>query len=611
MNKYKTTALILLSVLSIALFFYNGNSQYLRERSADKVWFELLPTLREVVKKGDFLSYPKNEDVQTTANETWSAYKDSFVRHVDILNSNNAPLMRSSYILKTQFDEVDGKHKITFFISEKNTGELVEKKEILSEPIKTKSLIPALIAIVLCFTTMSPIISLLISIWIGSSLHNNSLLLGLEQCVSRYLPHGVTGNSFNIIIFLFIIHFLLRLLAYSGSTKDLNDNRSGFFRFIPLALMTVHPYLFSSVGAWWFNITSKRSSRFLRSSFIAHSLSLITSSLFIASPYMVFLLLTMNTQVSGFSFNIGIKNMFLYTLPFKFFSVSLLLVTVWYMLFDKKFVAVEDLSKPLDHSIFKNKHMVKPTSSITLYISGIIFAGIFVAGIFTNSLKSRGTPLTYLSNTNASFSLVFAVLVAAVITLIIVFKKHLINVQDSIYVFKKALKESIPFIVLIILASAFAQVLVDIGTPHCLMSLFKTDTETMLPLASFLITSLIGIFMGSSIVTISVLSPLLIPIAGQTGSISDIIMTMAAIIEGGMVGELVSPYSPTSIMVSSVFRLNTSRHVAYQISYVGIAFILAAFIGFLLAATNVPLWLNYIVICLVSFALMFRKNKKP
>ncbi|MFH1223745.1 MAG: hypothetical protein V1647_05330, partial [Pseudomonadota bacterium] len=454
MNKYRIIALTVFLALSVFLFFYNDNNQYLDERSADKAWFEFLPTLKEVVKKGDQISYVGNQ-APNGADERWTRYEENFSRHIKIFNTNNAPVMRNSYILTAAKQDVGVKYKIIFTMAEKNTSDVVEQKEILSETIKAKSMIPAVAAIILCFIILNPIISLLISICIGSILHNNSILLGVEQVVYKYIPLGVSGDGFRIIIFLAAIHFLLRLLAYSGSVKSLTSSRSKLFTYAPMALMTVHPYVFSSMGAWWFSTITKKPMRVTRSSFIAQSLSLIFSSLFILSPYLFYILSSLKTQTSGISFYIGMKDLFIQTLPFRFFSFSLLLVVICYVLFDKQFIRTNDQQRLSDNSVFVGKSMVKRKIFIPLCAAILMFSVVFIVAVFRHHTGLGALGLIMVST-----------LISALLILLMVLKERLMNIMEAITIFKTAIKESLPFMFLLVLSSIFANVLVDIGVPH-------------------------------------------------------------------------------------------------------------------------------------------------
>ena len=113
--------------------------------------------------------------------------------------------------------------------------------------------------------------------------------------------------------------------------------------------------------------------------------------------------------------------------------------------------------------------------------------------------------------------------------------------------------------------------------------------------------------MGNSFVTFTLLTPLLLPIAGQLGGITELTMTIAGILEGGLAGEMISPFSPSSIITSSIYKISTARHIITQLPYVSMCLACAGILGFLMCATDIPIWISYCAILAFGLIVMIKR----
>ncbi len=76
-------------------------------------------------------------------------------------------------------------------------------------------------------------------------------------------------------------------------------------------------------------------------------------------------------------------------------------------------------------------------------------------------------------------------------------------------------------------------------------------------------------------------------------------------------GELVCPYSPSTIISSAIYRTNPSKHVFKQLPYLGIALLSASIAGFWAYGLGVPKVVSYIVIVMaVPIVILASKNHK-
>src|SRR5512145_2829260 len=119
----KRPFLIGLSIIIISvLLLYHGDEEYLQKRAADKTWEELLPTLNQIVHKGDYLKY--ETAIGTTSEPLWETYIERYSYHVGSINKKNAPKMRKTFTLSTQFRNFNEKLSVEFSIIDDNNKDL-------------------------------------------------------------------------------------------------------------------------------------------------------------------------------------------------------------------------------------------------------------------------------------------------------------------------------------------------------------------------------------------------------------------------------------------------------------------------------------------------------
>jgi tetracycline resistance efflux pump len=580
-------------LLFIFLLFYGGDNEYLQEKTADKIWFEYTNTINELVRKGDHIVY--NNIVPPTENGRWKKYRDRFAYQVEYLNIKNAPIMRNSYELDTKFEDMDGKYNISFTIYEKNTGQVMDTREISSEPIKAKSIIPALLALAFAIITLKPVLSIFIAIWVGSTINNaNSPIVGLQQMIANYIPAGIIGNdlsSLKIIISFLLIQISLTMLYYSSCARNLKDSDSKFLKIFPLPFMAVHPYIFSSIGAWWMGLFTAKPKKIYRTSFISHSLGLALPALLL-SPYVLYVLAIVGRQLSTMNVQQTPVELFINTLPFRFFSFSMIAVIIGYMIFNKEIGLISsDAAQVPFFNRFKT--MMRPNRWLP------------TAAVFT-CIAALTTGFFYFDDINTS--LLVGASAFFLVTLTVLLKSYLLSITEAAKTFWYSFRDNLRYIVLLVLTFALAKVLTDLGTVYYVISLFKVSIgSSIFPLAAFVISVITTIFMGNSLVTFSFLIPLLLPIAGQLGGAAGLMMTAAGILEGGIAGEMLTPFSPTSIIISSIYKISPVKHVIAQAPYTSMALACTAILGFLMAGTDMPIWVSYCAILAFGLIVMFKK----
>lgn len=583
MKKSRLIVGSLLALFFLFLLFYDGDNEYLQEKTANKIWHEFSNKIDTVVHKGDHLTYEPSTNIPNKAR--WIKYREHFNQQIDMLNVKNAPRMRNAYILETRFEDLDGKYNVRFRLLEKNTKDLIEVWNISGEPIRAKSILPALLALVLSIFTMRPILSLFLAVWAGSTLNNASLpIVGIQQLIAKYIPNAVIGdNLFNlkILLSLLIIQTTISLLWRTISPERSSSN---FLKLLVTPLLSVHPYLFSSMGSWHLNNISFKNEKKHLPPFISQALALVLPSI-IFTPYIISVLDIVSKQFLMIGVDLKGMTLFLDILAFRFFSLSLLSIIIGILLFSYK-----KTKKEPDRSYQSTVRTSKTLPLFTILTCSSL--------LFLSSLHFTDVSTSFLIGTTGALFL----------SIIVSIRTYLLSWKELLKLIISSIKNNIGYVSLLVLSFTMINILSDLGTVYYVISLFKlNETTTLFPLFAFLISIITTLLMGNSIVTFLFITPILIPLGGLLGGLSGVIMALAGILEGGLAGEMLNPFSPTSIIVSNTYNVSPIKHVLSQAPFVLLALIYASTLGFFMTNNGIPIWISYISIFVLGIISMIKQ----
>jgi Na+/H+ antiporter NhaC len=614
--KKRTKTLILLTLFAVvsSIFVYKGDSNYLKQISADQAWIDFSKDLSEIVKKGDLVIY---EEEQKDSYK-FQNYKKRIAYNVELLNLKNAPKIRNVYALETKFI-LDGNNldSIVFKIKEKNTNYLVETKTIKIKKITPKSIIPVLLTLIFAIITLKPILSLIVGLLSSVIIHfNGDIFLGLHKILTSYIPSFFNSSSLYLLFFIFFMHLFILILKQINTKETTNP----FKKYLSFILLSIEPLLSLSLGN--FILNKKETNLKYKDSFINHFLSMGLFSILIFSPLLIFSLLYINNELNVLSFHISFTNLFLNLLKYRFTSFSLIMISFLFIYRNKK-------QKENTKINFRKSFKSLFRSSIIFYFL-IFYLISLITGIlkidYSENLKSiieiinietidkilnKNYLISYLSSINLNISILVSTLITLILTVIISFKKQILNIKKMKEKTKESLSKTYKLLIIFFLSYIYTCAIKDLNSHYYIISLFKfAITKELFFLIVFLISSLISIFLSSYISSIIILTPLIVPIASQINLENSIVMTIAAILEGAIIGELVSPFSNTSIVLSSVKKLNPTKHIKNQLKYVAMVFLFSLIPGFLLIGVIDYFYINYLIITLLSFIFLFSFKKQ-
>ncbi|WP_164667911.1 Na+/H+ antiporter NhaC family protein [Virgibacillus doumboii] len=130
------------------------------------------------------------------------------------------------------------------------------------------------------------------------------------------------------------------------------------------------------------------------------------------------------------------------------------------------------------------------------------------------------------------------------------------------------IRTMLPALIIIILAWSIGTVTSELGTAEFVVSATESwMTAALLPFLIFIIAMFISFATGTSWGTMSILTPIAIPMAFTFGGEELIPIAVGAIFAGAIFGDHVSPISDTTVMASIFAESDHIAHVNTQIPY--------------------------------------------
>ena len=162
--------------------------------------------------------------------------------------------------------------------------------------------------------------------------------------------------------------------------------------------------------------------------------------------------------------------------------------------------------------------------------------------------------------------------------------------------FVNGMKSMVPAMIILVLAWCIGKVCSEIRTADYLVHhLSGVISPRFLPMLVFLLAVGISFSTGTSWGTMSILTPIVIPLVygtfgGETGGAFErvLLSSIAAILAGAVFGDHCSPISDTTIMSSMASGVDHVDHVRTQLPYALTVGIVSIVFGYLLLALGIP-----------------------
>jgi len=184
----------------------------------------------------------------------------------------------------------------------------------------------------------------------------------------------------------------------------------------------------------------------------------------------------------------------------------------------------------------------------------------------------------------ASSTLVLGVasLVSSAVAFALVFWRRLLPPADAIRAYLEGARSMWLALAILVLAWAIKATCDDLGTSHFLVAGLRDVVHPQaLPLLIFLLAGIISFATGTSWGTMGILIPTAAPLAFHLAGPEIMFLSLAAVLDGAIFGDHISPLSDTSVMSSISSGSDHLDHVKTQLPYATVTFVAASIFGYI------------------------------
>jgi Na+/H+ antiporter NhaC len=487
------------------------------------------------------------------------------------------------------------------------------------------SLLPPLVAILLALIFRQVFISLFVGIWLGTSFINGyNPFIGLLRLLDHYLINVLADPSHtSIVLFTLILGGMVGIISRSGGTQGVvaslsrmaNKPRGG-----QIAAWAMGVFIFFDdyantliVGNTMRPITDRVKISREKLSFIVDSTAAPVVSVAVISTWVGFEMGLVQSAFSQLGIDRNIYFTYLQTIPYRFYCLLAILFVFIIAATGKDFGPMLRAERRARRSGQVLRQGSTPLSDLStsvisapegtplrwynafIPISVVILvtmAGLWYSG--TTALAARGVEtgsLKVIIGESDSFSvLMWSSFAGALTAGFLAVSQRILTLKQTLDSWVSGIRSMLYAMIVLILAWSIGQLCDDLHTADYVVSATRHIlSPQLLPVLTFITAAFISFATGTSWGTMSILVPIVVPMAYKftlASSLSPgrgegiLIATIAAVLSGAVFGDHCSPISDTTIMSSMASGSDHIDHVRTQIPYavlVGSVAILAGY----------------------------------
>ncbi len=517
------------------------------------------------------------------------------------------------------------------------------------------SILPPLAAIILALVTRETLISLFAGIWIGVTILKANLIDGFLTTLDTYLVGSLADTSHAAII-LFTLGFggMIGVISANGGMRGIVDiairhaktRQQGQITTVIMGVIIFFDDYANTllVGNMMRPLTDKLRISREKLSYLVDSTAAPVASLAVISTWSIFQMSLLNGPYEQFGVTENPYITFLRSVPYSFYCLLTLVFILMNTISRREFgpmykaerrtvltgAVMQPGANPMtDTSQIEAGdqygHSTHWSNAIIPIIAVILVAmlGLVVTGM--RALEQGMTPSirNIIGGADSYAALMWGSYSAGVIAIIITVSKRLMSLQKAMQAWLNGAKSMLLGCAVLVLAWTLGKVSEDLGTAQFLVDISSNFlTPQILPAVIFLTAAAISFSTGSSWATMSILVPIVMPMAMQllSGTSDEIVAspifvsTFAAILSGSVLGDHCSPISDTTILSSTASGADHIDHVRTQLPYALTTGIIALIVGYLVIGfggkLSVALLLSILLIFIVLmiFGKPIRRN---
>jgi len=513
------------------------------------------------------------------------------------------------------------------------------------------SILPPLIAILLALITRETLISLFTGIWVGATILARNPFTGLTTSLDSYLV-GALADKGHASIILFSLGFggIIGLISANGGMKGMvkvatkwasTRKRGQFATAIMGVLIFFDDYANTLlVGNMMRPFSDRLRISREKLSYIVDSTAAPIASLAVISTWSIFQMSLLDGPYQQFGVTENPYMTFIKSVPFSFYCILTLVFLFTVVLTRRDFgpmlkaeiravkegKVIRDGATPMasmgEAEGNSGGDKVTHWSNAIIPIFAVIFitmAGLIITGLMSLEPGKSASIRNIIGGADSYSALMWGSYMAGMIALLLTVSKKIMSLKDSIQAWLNGVKAMTLACSILILAWSLGNVCKDLNTATYLVSLSEgIISPGMLPAITFITSAAISFSTGTSWATMSILVPIIMPMALQLlGSDPNVVVsspiftsTFAAILSGSVFGDHCSPISDTTILSSMATGSDHIDHVRTQLPYAVTVGVIALLAGYIPIGFGLPFWVSIIIGMVLVFLVIKIFGKK-
>jgi len=486
------------------------------------------------------------------------------------------------------------------------------------------SLVPPILAIILCIILREALISLLIAVLVGATiLHNGNLWSGLEKTANILVAQVADSWNASIILFFFLVGGLMGMIFFSGggqgflesiSKKAHNAKMAQIFSWLGGIIIFIDDYANSAfIGNLFRPLSDKYHISREKLSYIVDSTAAPVSSIFLISTWIGY-----QVGLIGESLPAGIEVspyfLWLQSIPYSFYSILAIIMVgiIAYTGRDFGPMLKAEYRARTTHELWaKDARPLAGTSdlkiaqkaspkAINLWLPILLLVVLSFYFMWASGGGSSAESFSQaISNADAMFSILLATLISFLVAMVMYLGQRIASVAEIMDSFLNGARMMVYATLILISAWAIKSICDELGTaPYIVNALAGVLSPLILPILTFIISAFIAICTGTSWGTMGIVVPIVIPLGVSVGV--SLPLVISSVLTGAVMGDHCSPISDTTVMSSTFAGSDHIDHVRTQFPYALTAALIAV-ICYLLAGFGIPV----IVVLLIGIVLLY------
>ncbi len=486
------------------------------------------------------------------------------------------------------------------------------------------ALLPPLTAILLALITKEMLLSLFFGIWSGVTiLYGYNPVHGFFSALDTYIVNSLANPGHaSIIIFSLMFGGMIGIFSKNGGMQGIVDAASKLAktrRSGQLATSLMGVLIFFDdyantllVGNTMRPFTDKLRISREKLSYIVDSTAAPVANLAFISTWSVFQMSLLDVPYANAGISVSPYITFLKSIPYGFYSIFALWLLFWLGITRRDYGGMyraeiravrynlllnEGASPLMDDSLMENGNINKRGSHwLNAVIPIVVVILTTMIGLYVTGLRNIGEGersfRIIIGNSDSYASLMWGAALGGVVALILSLTQKLLNLKDTVNAWLAGVRSMVLAAIVLTLAWSLGQVCEDLMTAEYIIHHAQSIISlSILPLLTFILAALISFATGTSWGTMSILVPLVIPLAIKmtNGNVDSqvFLASFAAVLSGATFGDHCSPISDTTILSSMASGSDHIDHVKTQIPYAITAALFAAIFGFFPAGLKI------------------------